>query len=160
MIVESLMEAQAANAVQDRALFDPSPEIDSAVEHALWLLKTANDVQRPHAVALVRLLGTVRESNRSEREHVRLATGLVDPITSVHEFAREVRPLLADLANPMLGEAKRAARLGDLHALFGRTVYRSRSAFSLRPLLGVRKYTRLLAELEVWDEARALECER
>lgn len=157
-MVDSLIGAQACNAAEDRALYDPSPEIDSALEHALFLLKTANDVQRPHAVALAQLLSRVRDLNREEREHEMTAAGLADPVSSVHEFARLARPLLADLGNPMLGDRKRADRLGELHALFGRTVHRTRSAFSLRPLLGVKKYTRLLDELEAWDEARAVRC--
>lgn len=158
IMVDLLLDAQSCNAVQDRALYDPSPEIDSALERAAFLLKTANDVQRPVAVALIRQLAGIRDSNRAERGREMAATGLADPITNVHVFANAVRPLLADLMHPFVGDVKRAERLAELHRLFDRTRFSTRSAFSLRPLLGVRKYTRLLAELEAWDEARELRC--
>lgn len=156
-LVAALMEAQGYNAAEDRALFNPDRKVNSALEYALMLLKTANDSQRPYAVALVRQLSEIRSLNGREREQERLAAGIADPICNVHEFAKTVRPLLADLGNPIVPAKTKAARLGELHALFARTSPRTRSAFSLRPLLGVSKYTRLVAELAAWDELRAVE---
>jgi hypothetical protein len=158
LMVDLLLDAQSCNQVQDRELYDPSPEIDSAIERAAFLLKTANDVQRPYAAALMRQLVSVRESNRAERGHEMAAAGLADPVTNVHVFAKVARPLLADIMHPFVGDAKRAARLGELHRLFARTRYSTRTAFSLRPLLGVKKFTALEELHEAWDEARDRGC--
>jgi hypothetical protein len=159
-VVNHLMDAQAHNAAQARALFNPSPEIDSALEHAMYLLRTSSAQQRPHARALVSHLRDVHRLNeaerKSEREAAAIADGTFGPVTSVHEFSRLARPILADLLNPVMPQRKLAARLGELHELFGRTLPRTREAFSCRPLLGVRKYTRLVDELQAWGELRGV----
>lgn len=150
-LVDHLMDAQAANARQDRVLYDPSPETDSALEHLLAIAKTATPEQRPHIRALIRCLGEARHLNAAEREHERAAAAVADPVSSVHEFAKLVRPLLADLMHPFVGEQRRRARLLELHALFGRTLPRTRRAFSCRPLLGVSKFTELVIRLDEWE---------
>lgn len=157
-LVLSLIDAQACNAAQDRALFNASPEIDSALEYALVLLKTANDSQRPYAVALVRSLREIRVANAQEREFERTAAAIADPISNVHEFAKLARPLLADIGNPIMPPRRLAERLGELHALFVRTSPRTRAAFSLRPILGVSKYTTLVERLAEWGELQTTEC--
>lgn len=154
-----LLDAQAANAAQQRALYDPSPEVDSALEHALFLLKTANDAQRPHARALVELLKSIHGHNAAERHHERTAVGLVENpperlVSSVHEFRRLALPLLVDLANPIMAR-QHDARLADLHALFERTRPVTRRALSMRPLLGVSRYTALVERLDAWEAIAA-----
>lgn len=150
-LVEHLMDAQAANARQDRVLYDPSPETDSALEHLLAIAKTASTEQRPHIRALIRCLGEARHLNAAERQHERAAAAVADPVSSVHEFCKLVRPLLADVAHPFVGADRRAARRCELHALFARTLPRTRAAFSCRPLLGVAKFTTLVEELDRWE---------
>lgn len=160
-LVAALMDAQAWNAQQRRALYNATPEIDSALERALLLLKTANDSQRPHAVALVAQLREIFLANHEELRSQQFAAGIADPISNVHEFVKLARPLLADLLNPIMSPSKQAARLGELHALFARTLPRTRSAFSCRPLLGSpAKYGELLVRLEEWEQLQAVECSR
>lgn len=158
-LIAALMDAQSWNAKQRRALYNATPEVDSAIEHTLVVLKTATDAQRPHLLALLALLRDVFKANEQELRSQRLAAGIADPVSNVHEFVKLVRPLLADLLNPIVPERKKAKRLGELHALFARTVPRTRSSFSCRPLLGSpAKYGELLARLEEWEQLVAVEC--
>lgn len=148
-LVDALMDAQALNAAQDRALFNDTPEADSALEHAHFLLRTANDSQRPHAAALVRLLGEIRSANQRERVMERVAAGMADPVRNVHDYCNTVRPLLADLMNPACHK-RHGQLVDDLREVFARTRPGSRRSISVRHLLGVRKFTRLVDELEEW----------
>lgn len=154
-LVDTIMDAQAVNAVQAREIFNPTPETDSALEHAEFLLRTANDVQRPHAAALVTALRRVYRLNDEERDHERRAAGIADDVngrvSNVHELVRLVRPILSDLANVML-ERKHGARRADLRDIFARADERTLRSVSIRHLLGVRKYTRLVDELQAWQD--------
>lgn len=158
-VVDYLIAAQSCNAAEDRAIYNPTPEVDSAIEHALVLRKTATSAQRPHIEALIAHLVDVRRLNREERENERAAAGIVDPITTKDEFAKLARPILADLLHPFMGAERSAARLAELHVLFARTSPRTRSAVSVRQLLGVKKYTRLIEELAAWVELQAVASE-
>lgn len=158
-IHEHLIDAQISNAVQAKLIYDDSPEIDSAIEHNLWIAKHATGDVREHALAAIRDLTSAYTENRAEREHVRSAAQAASG-WNVKRAAREVRPLLADLLHPFVGPAKRAERLAALHAIFESCPSRVLRSVSLAHELDNRKAapkktTLLLELLAAWEAGRA-----
>lgn len=155
-LVNLSLEAQGENHRQARAGYDPSPEIDSALEHALWLAKHApTDAHRHHAVEVARLLNLMLESNRVECEHERQIAGRVDRSGewSLRRVVRDTSPALADLLNPVIGHTRRevaedivtAVILNAPADLLGTL---DRPNMTLRHELGVRKFTALMERVE------------
>lgn len=104
--------AQVDNTLQERKLYDPSPAIDSIIEHGCWLLKHApSEAHRRHAAAIVALAADTQASNRHEREQVQAVAGRIDrPAAgawSLRAVIRETRDHLAALLNPITGAEAR-----------------------------------------------------
>lgn len=105
-VLDPLLDAQAFNEAQDRALlrlvFDPSPEIDSFLELADEIRRGRGDT--PDTLAtLIEAIEGLRELNGLERDAERQATGVVD------ELARERHR--REIAGETLGVKAIAARL-------------------------------------------------
>lgn len=153
------MDAVLSNARQALLLYNATPEIDSAIEHNLWIAKHSTGQVRDHALAAIRDLTSAYTENRTEREHVqgaaREASGW-----SVKRCARETRPILADLLHPFVGPRKRTELLAALHAIFAECPARVLRSVSLAHELDNRKAapkktTLLLELLGEWEAGRA-----
>lgn len=151
-LVNLALEAQAENARQDRAGYNPSPAIDSAIEHALWLAKHAkSDLHRHHVAELLRHLTVMLESNRAEREHERQIAGRVDRSGewSFRRVVRESRDPLAVLANPIIKGRPRADALAFVRRITAEAPPEivgtlAKPSVRMREELGVNRYTLLL----------------
>lgn len=105
------------NERQARHLYDPTPEVDSALEHvvtALRLLNADSAQAETHLRAATSDLTAAHKLNRGEREH-ELAicdeagqAGKRSDLT-VKDAARELREPLGTLANPIITGASRSA---------------------------------------------------
>jgi hypothetical protein len=131
-VLEPAMDVRAHTAAGERTLAQLADPIRE-------LARTATPSQRPHVRAIVDTVRALAEQTRQAARSARQVAGLVDPITSVHEFARTVRPLLA------------AGDTAELQAVFARTNRRTRNAPSLRALLGDSKHDELIVQLDRWE---------
>lgn len=75
-----VMDARLDNLDQEIFVFDPSPDVDSALEHAAALLHCPAQHRPHHVAALMTLLRKVLESNRAEGGHELQAAGYLDPL--------------------------------------------------------------------------------
>lgn len=158
-IHEHLIDAQISNGVQAKLIFNDSPEIDSAIEHNLWIAKHSTGEVREHALAAIRDLTSAYTENRAEREHVRSAAQAASG-WNVKRAAREVRPLLADLLHPFISDTRKTDRLAALHGIFESCPARVLRSVSLAHELDNRKAppkktTLLLDLLDAWEAGRA-----
>lgn len=76
-VLNPLLDAQARNDEQHLALFDPSPEADSLIEHLSRLSRLKGE-DRENVRAAMLLALRVGKSNRAERDYERTATGAAD----------------------------------------------------------------------------------
>lgn len=155
-----LIDAQLSNAEQARLIFNATPEIDSAIERLVFIVKhSTGDVQAMARAAISDLQAAYKE-NRAERGHVRNAAQAASGWT-VRRAARELRPILADLLHPFIGDARRQDRLAALYSIFEACPERVLRSVSLRHELDHRsvaspKKTTLLLDLLVeWEAVRA-----
>jgi hypothetical protein len=96
--LEPGLEAVALNRQQQRLLYDPSPAVDSALEHLLALWRLAGPPSSPqgspdvaaHVTATLSLGRRLASSNAREREHVRAVCGEADRLTRDLRFAERV----------------------------------------------------------------------
>lgn len=126
-VLEQALEGVAINRAQDRMLVNTTPEIDSLAEILIELHDATDPAERRRlAVHGMRLLAQVRELNDTERECERTIAGHAEAIDldaarerrlTIKRLAAELRPILADLGNPMLGEAGYARRVEALLAV-------------------------------------------
>lgn len=79
---DRILEAQAENDLQEKIVYDPSPERDSLVEHLVALPRPDVD---PVAVAadMTQLVRVWLESNRRERGHQHAAVAPLDSLTTL-----------------------------------------------------------------------------
>lgn len=75
-----VMDARLHNLDQEILVFDPSPTVDSAMEHAAALLTCAEHLRPHHVGSLLELLRRLVESNRAEGGHELGAAGVLDPL--------------------------------------------------------------------------------
>lgn len=118
-VSDHALDAIAANSHQDRLIHNPSEEIDSISEHAGRLLRLTSGEARAHVAEIVRLAASLRLSNNAERNSVSAIPKILDgpPRWGVKSAAEALRPVLGDLAHPMIDGARRAAaeqQLADL----------------------------------------------
>lgn len=110
-IEEHLLDAIAANHEQSRLLHNPTPEVDSALEHLARAYRLSSGDCRAHVGDAIRLvveawnLNDDRE-NPSQRAVMPL---LSDRSWGVKSAANALRPVLADLSNRLISGARRAA---------------------------------------------------
>lgn len=156
-VASAILEAQALNAAQARLGYNPSDECDSILEHAKALYRTATPGQRPHLVAIARLVKQLLAHNADERELEREVAGVVDllgaceprdPLT-IRGIADRTRGPLALLMNPIVGEPKHAEALAMVIEVLdaaqpARVGTREHPNASLSHELGPRKYGHLL----------------
>jgi hypothetical protein len=159
-IHEHLMDAQIANARQAALIYNAAtPEIDSAIERLLWIAKHSTGPIREQARAAISDLTTAYTENRTELGHVRGAAQAASG-WNVKRAARELRPILSDLLNPLFGPAKRAELLTALHGIFEQCPARVLRSVSLAHELDnrrvtPRKTTLMLELLAAWEAGRA-----
>lgn len=129
-VLEPTLDAIALNRHQARLVANPTPEVDSLAEHVRELARLATRQQRPHLLAVLELLRTLAASNDAEQTQEQTVAGLVDRMVSeqrdlelngtsrksARACSRALRPVLADLLNPMLA-AEHPARTRLLHQL-------------------------------------------
>lgn len=95
-IEEHLLDAIAANHRQARLLHDPSPEVDSALEHLARVYRLTTGEAHDHAGEAIRLLLKAQESNHAENASQRAAHPLLsDQSWGVKSAARALSPVLA-----------------------------------------------------------------
>lgn len=105
-LVESAMESIARNREQHLLVVNPSEEIDSLVEFANALARTATSEQRPYVHGLIGLIRRLCESNRAELACERTIAAALDDLEhatrpwSLRRAAVELRPHLATLCQP------------------------------------------------------------
>lgn len=109
-------DALILNDRQALHLYDPTPEIDSALEHVVAAIRLINadpDRAEQHLRAATSDLTAAHKLNRSEREHEQAIcdeagrAGRRSELT-VKDAARELREPLATLANPIIKGAPRS----------------------------------------------------
>ncbi len=146
--LEAVLNAQACNDAQARALYDPSPEVDSLKER-LAVLFAKYRVCPEDRAAIVRDIQRVEDWNQSERTAERSAAGMLDaagPRTlrdtiGVRGAAAALRPVLG---RDFQRECSTIRRLiADPRC--GADLLRSKS---LSSQLGCRQYARLLELLD------------
>lgn len=83
------LDAQAANAHQDRLIYDPTPEVDSLAEHLREALKGTTGPARQHLRSAFALLTQVAHANHAERDHEQTIGGAADHlVTSLRRAER------------------------------------------------------------------------
>jgi hypothetical protein len=143
-----VLDSQAHNDHQARRLFNPTEDIDSAMERAAAL--TSHDLPGPArqlAEDLMADLAELYRSNSAERESERHAAGTIDHVLrsngqralTVQGFARAARPLLRDLDEPSAAGLMARRALAKLIAEHPEPL----GAASLRHELRDRLYARL-----------------
>lgn len=156
-ILEPTLDAQALNATQARLIANPTPEVDSLVEHVTELARTATTEQRQHLHAILTLTRELFQSNQAEGDLERTVAGAADHLTSelrnnelnadrapawpARRIARMVRGPLADLLNPVIADTGRA--LQELQQALQQIPTTALLTVAVRHELGCRKYTKL-----------------
>ncbi len=138
----------------DVIVYDPSPEVDSVLEHLATAFRLATcDRQRQHLRAAVLGVLEVRRVNDAERQCTREATGRVDRPDdgpwSFRRVVREARAPLADLSNPIIRGKRRANALTIARHIVAEAPAEivgtlAKPNVRLNEELGVNRYTLLL----------------
>lgn len=156
-VLEQAITGQAVNREQDRRLVNATPEIDSLAEILAAIGTSTTGRTRALAAEGLRLVKTIRDLNDSEHacEHAiaghaeRLAQiNARTPAWTIKRLAAELRPVLADLQNPMLGTARREQRFTRLAEIIGQAPAENLRSVWLRHELGVRKFSLLQEAVE------------
>lgn len=162
-VIEHALDGQVHSQVQEREMYDPSPEIDSGVEHVLAAarLLPAGSEARAHLLTALQHFGRALKENAAERKCWHQVTERAASRSwTVQRVANETRPLLADLLQPFTGEARKADRLAALHAIFESCPAKTLRSVSLAHELdnrrvAPRKTTLLWQLLAEWEAGRA-----
>lgn len=124
-VIEHALTGQIVNRQQDHHLANTTEDIDSLAEILIALDAADDPMQRRRLVTQgLRLIKHIRSLNDTEHGCEREIAGSVEQFTpemaaakqrwTIKRLAAELRPLLADLANPALGQAKRTDRMARL----------------------------------------------
>lgn len=151
--LEAVMNAQACNDAQARALFDPSPEVDSLKER-LAVLFVKYKVTAEDRAGIVRDVDRVQDWNQSERTAENRAAGALDAAgprnlrdtIGVRGAAAALRPVLGRDFQQECSTLRRL--IADPRC--GAELLRSRS---LSTQLGRRQHARLLELLDVMEQS-------
>lgn len=161
-----VMDARLHNLDQEVLVFDPSPDVDSAMEHAAALLSCPDRDRPRHVGELLRLLRQIVESNRCEGGHELSAAGIIDPLVktlhtsgrrsslTAKDGAARLRAPLQVIANRPDGIAffHQACRIKDVVAVMDDHVIRGAG---MRKALGPNRHDLLLSLLPAAEEAAA-----
>lgn len=122
-VVAHALDAQSANARQHRALYAPSGDVDSALEHLAVASRMAvNDRQRDHIRDAMRLILSALRDNQGERNCERQIAAIAqNPDAarpwSLRRVVRETRDPLATLLNPIIVGKPREQALATVMAV-------------------------------------------
>jgi hypothetical protein len=158
-VVEQAITGQLVNREQDQRLLNPTPEIDSLAE-VLIALHGADDrrVRKALAVTGLGLVKQIRALNNTEHDCHQEVAGTAERLGrdawTIKRLATELRPLLGDLANPMIRGRRRDERLERLAEIVSDAPRENLRSASLRNEIGLRKFD-LLQQLLAGIEARS-----
>jgi CHAT domain-containing protein len=158
-VLNPTMDARAHNLHQARLIANPTPEIDSIVEHLAAIAETATDTQRGHVLELLRLVRDLAASNHAEGTRQQTVAGVVDRLAAdlrrhettartsfgVQQLARALRKPLETIVNARgAGSAKYVTAVRQIEDVL-RMVPATHllDNVSLRHELGVAKYDAL-----------------
>jgi hypothetical protein len=167
-ILAPALDGIARNHRQTRIIVNPTPEIDSIVEHVTELIRTAVPAQRPHLAALIGLCRDLLAENRAEGELERSVAGAADRLAvdlaraatvgqkplGARSAARELRAPLANLANPIIQGTARDTALAAVRGVVARSTRDNVLSNTVRHELGPKRY-QLLAD--IIDDIQAAE---
>lgn len=152
-VLEEQITGQAINREQDHHLVNRTPEIDSLGEILLELARNSTGRRRRLALEGLRLVKQVRRLNDAELGCEQRTAGLAEQLSpqllaarrrwSIKRLAAELRPLLADLANPLVRGDAQQRRMTRLVTIVAEAPAASLRSVALRHELGVRKFTLL-----------------